>query len=460
MISNTSEVFVNRTLNMKKITHIGLDMDLTLVRYNTYAFESLTHKEIVFDLVKKKHYPEEILDLKFDFSRAIRGLVIDKKNGNLLKISRFGAIRLAYHGLTPLTFSEKKKTYRSPYIFISDDNYEVVDTHFSLTLSILFAQLVTLKDTSLKDKLPNYKTLGQDIIEILDEAHSTGNLKQKVIKNLDQYIIKDPEVIEALERYILHNKKIFIITNSLPDYTIEVLNFAIQPYLKKHNHWLDLFEVVIANAEKPRFFYEKKDFTKYDIKTKTRTPMKGRIESHCLYEGGSATIFTEQMNVDPDQVLYIGDHIYSDIVRIKKDSGWRTALVIEELSSEIEKYKKFSSTQRKIDKLMKEKIPFEVKIDEFISEDIESKTKNNKKKIEQLLLKIKDIDNSIQPLIKEGFIVFNPYWGEIFRIGAEETFFTHQIERFACVYTSKLKEFLKQSPRTYFRSVKRFMPHE
>ena len=453
-------VFVNRTLNMKKITHIGLDMDLTLVRYNSLAFEGLTHKEVIRDLIEKKNYPEEIRGLKIDFSRAIRGLVIDKKNGNLLKISRFGAIRIACHGLTPLTFSELKKTYRSHYISIGDSNYEVVDTHFSLTLSILFAQLVTLKDTTLQKKLPDYEILAKDIIETLDQAHSTGNLKQKVIENMEKYVIKDPEVVEGLERYILHNKKIFIITNSLPDYTIEVLNFAIQPFLKKHKHWLDLFEVVISNAQKPKFFFEERDFVKYDIHSKKKTPMKGRIDSHCFYDGGSAKIFTQKMNLEPDQVLYIGDHIYSDVVRIKKDSGWRTALVVEELDSEIQKYKKFSHTQKKIDKLMKDKIPLERKIDELISKDIEAQNKAHKKKIENLLLKIRKVDSTIQPLIQEGFMVFNPYWGETFRTGQEETFFTHQIERFACIYTSKLKEFLKTSPRTYFRSQKRPMPHE
>jgi len=38
-----SKVFVNRTLNLKKIKFIGLDMDHTLVRYNIENFERLSY---------------------------------------------------------------------------------------------------------------------------------------------------------------------------------------------------------------------------------------------------------------------------------------------------------------------------------------------------------------------------------------------------------------------------------
>ena len=33
----------------------------------------------------------------------------------------------------------------------------------------------------------------------------------------------------------------------------------------------------------------------------------------------------------------MGDHIYGDVLRLKKDLAWRTALVVEELEEEIAK---------------------------------------------------------------------------------------------------------------------------
>lgn len=35
-------------------------------------------------------------------------------------------------------------------------------------------------------------------------------------------------------------------------------------------------------------------------------------------------------------ILYIGDHIYGDILRSKKALGWRTMLIVPELEKELE----------------------------------------------------------------------------------------------------------------------------
>jgi FMN phosphatase YigB (HAD superfamily) len=57
-------IFINRTLNLKKIKAIGFDMDYTIVRYNSEAFEEFTHQETLKKLVSDKGYPAEILKLK------------------------------------------------------------------------------------------------------------------------------------------------------------------------------------------------------------------------------------------------------------------------------------------------------------------------------------------------------------------------------------------------------------
>jgi predicted HAD superfamily phosphohydrolase YqeG len=36
------------------------------------------------------------------------------------------------------------------------------------------------------------------------------------------------------------------------------------------------------------------------------------------------------------KVLYVGDHIFADVVRSKKALGWRTLLVVPELDAELE----------------------------------------------------------------------------------------------------------------------------
>ena len=55
---------------------------------------------------------------------------------------------------------------------------------------------------------------------------------------------------------------------------------------------------------------------------------------------------------------------------------------------------------------------------------------------------------------------FNAYWGAIFREGKENSRFGEQVVDYACVYTSRVSNFLAYSPLRYFRSPRDHMPHE
>jgi FMN phosphatase YigB (HAD superfamily) len=236
-------VFVNRILNMKKIKYIGLDMDHTLIRYHARRFEALVFKLVIEQLIKDKHYPALIKQLGFHFDDAIRGLVIDSQQGNILKLSRYGAIRQSAHGTKPIDFAEQKKIYRSTYVDLGDPNYMVIDTSFSIAFCVLYAQLVDLKDEYPKD-FPNYATLAKDVLSAVDNVHAEGFLKKQISEHLDHYVIREPEVVEGLKRCLQHGKKIFILTNSEYYYTNLLLNHAINPFLENGQTWHSLFEYV------------------------------------------------------------------------------------------------------------------------------------------------------------------------------------------------------------------------
>jgi hypothetical protein len=68
-----------------------------------------------------------------------------------------------------------------------------IDTFFSISLAILFAQIVDLKDLENAKAYPSYAQIADDILDSLDEAHRDGSLKEEVKNNLDSYLIKDPE---------------------------------------------------------------------------------------------------------------------------------------------------------------------------------------------------------------------------------------------------------------------------
>src|SRR3990167_3423965 len=342
-------VFVNRILNMKKIKFIGLDMDHTLVRYQTKNFEETVYKLVVERLILDKGYPDKIKQCQFDFAHAIRGLVVDCQNGNILKLSRFAAIRHSSHGTKPIEFIEQQRIYRSIYIDLRDPNYIAIDTVFSIAFCVLYAQLIDYKDQH-PQELPDYNTLAYDALHTVNAVHAQGSLKPTIIENLEQFVLRDENIVLGLKRMIKYGKKIFLLTNSEYYYTKHLLNYAITPYMQAHESWQDLFEFVIVAADKPRFFYDHLPFT--NIKNLNQTI---KFEKHGIYQGGNATEFTQALSLSGDEILYIGDHIYGDILRLKKACNWRTALVIEEIGHEIEAQHKARYIQQQINSYMEEK---------------------------------------------------------------------------------------------------------
>lgn len=453
-----SKVYVNRTLNLRKIRYIGFDMDHTLVRYHTREFEKTTH-EIALSKLVAGGYPREVLALPFDYDLAIRGLVMDKERGNLLKVSRHSAIRAAYHGLAPLDFATQKKTYESTYIDLRDQRYSSIDTAFSISLANLFMQLVHLKDAHQALALPTYAQIFTDLMNAVDAAHRDGSLKSAVKANLEKYVIKDEATVRGLERYRRHDKKLFVITNSDFHYTKLLLDHCITPFLKDCGHWSELFEFVITAAQKPRFFVDNQKFLRVNPADGTMTNVDGALTPG-IYQGGCAPAFTRDLDLDGDDILYIGDHIYGDILRLKKDCAWRTAMVVEDLDGEIRKYKEVAPIQKQINKLMDEKQPLEDESVSLVSDRVETGSAKNEARVLELQARMLEIDKQISELIRRHQAHFNKYWGEVMRAGNEESYFANQTERFACIYMAKIADLLDYSPRTYFRAPRRPMAHE
>ena len=454
-----TKVYVNRTLNLRKIRYLGFDMDHTLVRYDSRAFEKTTHDLVVATLLRRG-YPAAVKDLPFDYDLAIRGLVIDKQKGNLLKVSRHSGIRAAFHGTRALDFAVQKKEYESTYIDLREQSrYSSIDTAFSISLANLFMQIVELKDRRPDLELPDYATMAGDLIAAVDLAHRDGSLKNKVRENLAHYIIKDEALVRGLERYRQHDKRLFILTNSDFHYTKLLLDYAINPFLKQHKHWSELFEFVITAAQKPRFFLDSLKFLRVNPADGTMTNQDNPLEPG-IYQGGCASTFTRDLGLDGDDILYIGDHIYGDILRLKKDCNWRTAMVVEDLEEEIRKYREVVPIQAGIDALMAQKEPLEQEYVDLVSLRVETGDHSREKEVQELQHRINDLDKQIGDLIRKHQSHFNKYWGEIMRAGNEESYFAHQTERFACIYMAKLGDLVRYSPRTYFRAPRRPMAHE
>ncbi|MBN2657036.1 MAG: HAD-IG family 5'-nucleotidase [Spirochaetales bacterium] len=449
-------VFINRVLNLKHIKVIGFDMDYTLVRYHTERFEELTHRLAADRLVSHFGYPDEVKELGFDFDRAIVGLVIDVRNGNLLQVSRHGKVKLAYHGLNVLDFKEQKRIYQEMAIDLRSPDFRSLDTSFAISNGVLYSQLVDLKSKG--SAIPAYHQIADDVNRCIDILHQDDSIKSVLTGDFEKYVVKDPDVARLLERYVDYGKKLMIITNSDYNYTKKLLDYAIDPFLTKFDSWKDLFEIVITFADKPRFFERQGRFLWIDPETGLMSNHEGPIVKG-IYQGGWFGKLQKDLGYSGSEILYLGDHIYGDVVSIKKTCNWRTALVLGDLEAEMDGLRKAAPVQKKIEELMNRKQTLEREINKLDNQRYEGR-KVSHDKINSLFEKMDGLNSEISELLQKYKAFFNPYWGEILRAGYDESRYAEQVEKYACIYMTKVSDLYAYSPKTYFRPYHRTMPHE
>jgi HAD superfamily 5'-nucleotidase-like hydrolase len=199
-------VFANRTLSMRQIKAVGFDCDYTLASYVPETFETLAHEQTVDKLISRFGYPESSLrSLSFDPSLMVRGLVIDKAHGNILKVDRHKYVKLAYHGFAPLTRDDRMATYNdadAPLEFESS-RFAMVDTLFSLAEAHLYMSLVELKDQGKLGSLQKtYAELYRDSRAAVDLAHRDGSIKRKIAADPAKYIFPVRLVCSPLPAFI------------------------------------------------------------------------------------------------------------------------------------------------------------------------------------------------------------------------------------------------------------------
>ena len=66
----------------------------------------------------------------YSSERFRRGLIIDQKTGNILKIDRHKYPRVVLHGLNVLSSKERKDLYTNKMITFTENNYVNIDTLF------------------------------------------------------------------------------------------------------------------------------------------------------------------------------------------------------------------------------------------------------------------------------------------------------------------------------------------
>ena len=136
-------LFCNRTLNLRRIRAVGYDMDYTLIHYHVAEWEGRAYHHVQRRLAERG-WPVD--DLRFDPDLVTPGLIVDTELGNVVKANRFGYVKKAFHGTTPLSYEEQRRAYARTLIDLLEPRWKFLNTLFSISEAGLYLQLVDLLD--------------------------------------------------------------------------------------------------------------------------------------------------------------------------------------------------------------------------------------------------------------------------------------------------------------------------
>jgi len=472
-IPRARRIFCDRNLRMTGIAWVGFDMDYTLAIYDQPEMDRLsiaaTQKKLVW-----RGYPEFVATVPVSIDFPVRGLLIDKRLGHVLKMDRYKVAEKGYHGTRKLAKDELRELYQSKKLRPATPRYHWIDTLYALSEVALYAALVDAFES--RGMAIDYGKLFSDIRESIDEAHRDGTILDAVLGDLPRFIRKDPDLAITLHKLRSAGKKLFLLTNSRWPYTDKMMSYLLGGSMVEYPSWRNFFDIVVCAATKPAFFTERRPLLERSLDNGGESkPATFPLERGRVYEGGNLQELERALAVSGDEVLYVGDHIYGDILRSKKDSAWRTAMIIQELETEVAAYEGCKEDIARTVELedIRDRLEDELRFYQARFKELSNKKNGNgsaaaaeaermriKRQVDRvrgLLRQAEAEQTSLEARVDQRF---HAYWGSLLKEGNEQSSFGAQVEEYADVYTSRVSNFVFYSPQQHFRSPRDVMAHE
>lgn len=461
------KLFALRTLPMGEIRAIGFDMDHTLARYRAPEIDELAFKKAARLLARDRGYSPWLLEIEYDPAFAVRGLVLDGLRGNLLKLNRERQVVRACHGSRAMPRPELDAVYGRRRLSTAAKGFRSIDTLFEIPESHLYAQMVDGFDRGLL-KAENYLQLFRDVRWAIDTAHRNGEMKAEILEHRHFFIPPDPQLALALDRLKREGKKLFLLTNSEWSFTHGVLSHLLDGQDEARPRWTDYFDLVVVSSRKPAFFLEMPE------------PVALEDRPRC-FTGGHAAWLEAQLGAEGEQVLYVGDHIYGDVLRSKKNASWRTLLLVPELERELKLLEARNQDMRdllrletirrrtlrrasvlmdqwKRNRVRRHVLGPRLSAEAAVALDHEAAHLASSAEALQRRAELQNLE--MDTLTKSVEAAFNPMWGPIFRDRDEQTRFADQIQQFACAYTGRVGNLYMYDPNATVYAPMPVLPHE
>lgn len=465
----SKKVFALRNLPLGEIKAIGFDMDYTLARYRSPEIDELAFRKAIRILVRERSYPLWLLEAPYDPDFAARGLVLDGARGNLLKVDRERQVVRASHGARPMEQAELESVYGRRRLDAAARSFRSIDTLFEIPECALFALLVEASDGK-RIEGKSSTDIFQDVRWAIDTAHRNGEMKAAILAHRDFFIPKDPQLAPALERLKRSGKKLFLLTNSEWSFTDGVLSHLLNGEDQAYPEWTDLFDLIVVSARKPLFYLEGAPLI----------PAAADAPAHA-FNGGNAAWLEERIGASGQSILYVGDHIYGDIMKSTKTSSWRTLLLIPELGRELGLLEAKGPQLRRL--VHMETLRRRTQRHLSILEDQVQRNLHHRQLLAQRLSpdaldalnqeaadlareaadlsgRVKEQSLEMAQLLQEVETAYNPHWGPMFREGDAQTRFADQIQQYAWAYTGTISNLYAYDPNGTLFAPLPALPHE
>ncbi|HEX2732737.1 MAG TPA: HAD-IG family 5'-nucleotidase [Polyangiaceae bacterium] len=465
-LPRSERIYANRNLPLTHIDWLGFDMDYTLAIYQQEAMDALS-VEVTIDNLVSFGYPEYLRNLKYDSRFPIRGLHIDRQLGNVLKMDRFAAIHKGYHGFRRLDREEIRAAYWETKVVPDSERFRWIDTLFELSEVTSYVSIIEAMERR-KERM-DYPRLLEDIRRAIDLGHHNGTVHSRVLADLPRYVNRDPNLALTLHKLRSAGKKLFLLTNSPLPYTQRMMEYLLGESMPEYRSWELFFNVIIVAARKPLWFRGEEPFHYYH--EGKPQPGVNDLERGVIYGGGNLKEFERLLGIRGARVLYVGDHIYGDIVRSKKESAWRTAMIIQELDAELAAHQGSAAHIRKKLELDEGRTRQEDELrfyqrrlkalhrhdEEPPDEAEERRIRRGLERVRATLGRMNEEQEQLEQTIDTSF---HPYWGSLLKEQGELSNFGAQVERYADVYMPRVSCLQHYSAEQFFRSPHDFMPHE
>ncbi|XP_054268250.1 5'-nucleotidase domain-containing protein 3-like isoform X2 [Macrosteles quadrilineatus] len=446
---NPRGVFACNELDLEEVNVYGFDYDYTLAVYKP-SMDFLLYNLARETLISKYKYPRGIMELEYKPGFAIRGLHYDIEKGLLMKIDSFLQIQLGtvYRGLSPVTDDEVLRLYKNRIIPLAYVETHGKNAQYVTSKMVQLADMFSVPEMCLLCNITEYfiqngidfhpEILFRDVKNSVGSSHPV--MHKLLQEDVSQYIEKNPGITYFFQRLADAGKKLFLVTNSPYKFVNKGMSWMVG------DNWEDFFDVIIVQARKPLFFTdESRPLRIYDKENDSYLWDKvTELKKGVIYFEGTINQLKDMTGWYGSEVLYFGDHPYSDLADVTLEHGWRTGAIINELVHEIETlndehFKRTCNWLQMLTQLIE---------DWQDSGDPRAVEANHQWEMER---------DQLRQSMK---CVFNKQFGSVFRTYHNPTYFSRRLFRFADIYTSHITNLLQYSVNHTFYPRRGVMPHE